>query len=179
MKKLLLIVVLSLLLAGCGEAIAPVATPAPTATLTPIPTVMPPAPTATPVAQSGTMESAVHAYDSAHFVVYFVSYHTLVSDTSADFTSVEWDCFPPQPPDHPHAFFAVSVGRQKGMVSYDGQTLRLTPGAGSTEVGTIGADGTWSMLEEDTGLNFTYKVATDTPEILVKRYDGALCTPSA
>ena len=177
MKKILPIVALSLLLAGCGEALAPVVTPAPTATLAPVPTEAPSPPTATSVAHPITMESDVHAYDTAHFVVYLVAYHMLVRDTAADFTSVEWDCFPPQPPDHPHAFFAVSVGRQKGMVSYDGQTLRLVPQVGSTEVGTIQPDGTWSLLETETSLHFTYRVATDSPESLTKRYDGAPCTP--
>lgn len=41
MKKNLLIVALSLLLAGCGEALPPVTTPSPTATFTPFPTPMP------------------------------------------------------------------------------------------------------------------------------------------
>ena len=54
MKKFLLIVALSLLLAGCGEAVAPVATPSPTATLAPAPTATPnatlaPVPTDTPI----------------------------------------------------------------------------------------------------------------------------------
>lgn len=187
MKRTLLIVALSLLLAGCGEVVAPVATPPttvptlpynpPTYTTDTPPTPIP-SPTATPVAQLVTMESDVHAYDTAHFGVYFVEYQTLVRDTAADFTSVEWDCFPPQPPDHPHAFFGVNVGRQKGTISYDGHTLRLVPQAGSAEVGTINADGTWSMLETETSIHFMYRVATGSPEGLIKQYDGAPCTPS-
>ncbi len=52
MKKLLLIVALSLFLAGCGEAVVPVATPSPTAMPTaPIPTAtIAPVPTAIPTA---------------------------------------------------------------------------------------------------------------------------------
>ncbi len=179
MKRLVIALALSLVLVGCGEVVAPVVTPV--ATQVPVATS---SPTTAPIEQSITMESDVHAYDNAHFGVYFVTYQTSVSDTAADFSSVEWDCFPPQPPDHPHAFFSVPVSHEDDKLSYDGHTLRLVPVVPPPQpftgilTGTINADGSWSMLEQDSGLQFTFKVARDTPDSLVKKYQDAPCTLS-
>ena len=175
-KKLLSLSLFTLLslffLAACGDETGqstsqPTPQPTQQATKAPQPT----------AAQPVTMESDVHTYDSAHFGVYFVTYQTLGRDETAKFVSVEWDCYPPDPT-HNHAFFSVPVFRQDGKLSYDGHTLSLVPNAGSELVGTINADGSWSMLEKDTGLHFTFKVARDAPDSLVKKYQDAPCTLS-
>jgi len=197
MKRFLLLVALSLLLAGCGEAVAPVATPTPTPTLanglcnpscstetSPVPAQgVTPSSLATQGAQPVTMESDVHAYDPAHFGVYFVTYQTLGRDETAKFTGVEWDCFPPDPT-HSQAFFSVPVFHRDDTLSYDGHALMLTPVVPPPKpftgilTGTINADGSWPMLEKDSGLHFTFKVAKDTPDSFVKKYQDAPCTPS-
>jgi hypothetical protein len=167
---------LGLFLTSCGGDGSPVVTPSPTIVVTP-------SPTATSVPQPVTMESDVHAYSTTNYWVYFVTYQSLGRETTAKFVDVEWDCSPPDPT-HNHAFFGVPVFREDDKLSYDGHTLRLAPVVPPSKpftgvlVGTIRADGSWSMLEEDTGLHFTFKVATDTPESLVKRYDGKPCTLS-
>jgi hypothetical protein len=170
MKKLfvLLLLTLDLLLASCGgEGV----------------TTSEPSPTTTHVAQPVTMESNVHAYDTAHFGVYFVTYQTLGRDETAKFVGVEWDCYPPDPT-HSHAFFGVPVFHEDDKLSYDGHTLMLVPVVPPAKpftgilTGTINADGSWSMLEQDSGLRFTFKVAKDTPGSLVMKYQDAPCTPS-
>jgi hypothetical protein len=172
MKRLVMALALSLVLVGCEEAATPVVTPVATSS-----------PTTAPIVQPVRMESDVHAYGATNFWVYFVTYQSLGRDTSAKLVDVEWDCFPPQPPDHPHAFYSVPVIRVDDKLSYDGQTLRLAPavpdssGGTGILVGTIRADGSWVLLEKDTGLYFTFTVAKDTPDSIVKKYQDAPCSP--